>query len=285
MGFLKIKRLEVFEALMTGPFGSLLGFSKGKVELETADGKKFTINNSLQKFGLMVVGIPHTDMRTRWRMIHKYLPIDGEIFDAGCGIGMNSLEIIDDYFSHNEYPMKYAFVTGADISKEKIATANKLYESLPITNCKFEHGDITKLKYKDSSFDNIVCSDVLEHVKDDQSAINEIARVLRKSGKAVFTFPHVNKHNTETMKEFGHVRPGYTIESFRAKAKKAGLTLTKKEAYTYSFGKASWAINSWSFKCGPLAAALFYPIYLLTFLDKLFPIGSPNGLCIVAEKI
>ncbi len=49
--------------------------------------------------------------------------------------------------------------------------------------------DITSIQYPDESFDVIYCSHVLEHVPDDQRAMREFHRVLKKSGWAVLLVP------------------------------------------------------------------------------------------------
>jgi hypothetical protein len=52
-----------------------------------------------------------------------------------------------------------------------------------------ERMDITRIQYPDESFDVIYCSHVLEHVADDQRAMREFRRVLRKCGWAVLLVP------------------------------------------------------------------------------------------------
>lgn len=49
--------------------------------------------------------------------------------------------------------------------------------------------DITKLSFKDSSYDIIFCIHVLEHVKDDKRAMTELFRVLKKGGFAIIDVP------------------------------------------------------------------------------------------------
>ena len=49
--------------------------------------------------------------------------------------------------------------------------------------------DITDIPYPDETFDVIYCSHVLEHVLDDQTAMREFHRVLKKSGWAVLQVP------------------------------------------------------------------------------------------------
>lgn len=50
--------------------------------------------------------------------------------------------------------------------------------------------DITNMHiYQDENFDIIICSHVLEHVEDDQKAVSELHRVLKKDGFAMLMVP------------------------------------------------------------------------------------------------
>lgn len=51
------------------------------------------------------------------------------------------------------------------------------------------HQDLQKLTYADASFDVVITSDILEHVRRPQQALAEIARVLRPGGVHVCTVP------------------------------------------------------------------------------------------------
>lgn len=49
--------------------------------------------------------------------------------------------------------------------------------------------DILKLPYEDQSFDFVMCSHVLEHIKDDRTAITELNRVLKSGGLGIIQVP------------------------------------------------------------------------------------------------
>jgi SAM-dependent methyltransferase len=49
--------------------------------------------------------------------------------------------------------------------------------------------DITRMTFANSSFDFIYCSNVLEHVLDDRSAMSELFRVLAPGGRLVIQVP------------------------------------------------------------------------------------------------
>lgn len=52
--------------------------------------------------------------------------------------------------------------------------------------------DIHKIPFRDNSFDAVLCNHVLEHVKDDILAMNEIRRVLKPGGFAILQVPFFN---------------------------------------------------------------------------------------------
>jgi len=50
--------------------------------------------------------------------------------------------------------------------------------------------DGISLPFKSGVFSHAISSEVLEHLADDRQAINELARVLKPSGRFILTFPH-----------------------------------------------------------------------------------------------
>lgn len=88
----------------------------------------------------------------------------------------------------------------------------------------FVLADARNLPFKRSSFDQIFCLDVLEHIKDDYTVAKEISRVLKINGALVITTPSkhwkypyynfmkfISPNEKQLMKSFGHVRRGYDV--------------------------------------------------------------------------
>ena len=103
------------------------------------------------------------------------------ILDMGCGEGFYSM-VLD-----NLYDCK---ITAVDFDPEILALAHKWLDGR--SNVTLEQGDITKLRFPDSSFDKIVCTEVLEHIDDDKTAIKELYRVLKPGGVIAITVPNKN---------------------------------------------------------------------------------------------
>lgn len=52
------------------------------------------------------------------------------------------------------------------------------------------HSDITNLQFESDSFDIVACCHVLEHIPEDNKAIEEIYRILRRNGTAFIQVPY-----------------------------------------------------------------------------------------------
>ena len=51
------------------------------------------------------------------------------------------------------------------------------------------NGDALSLPFPDSTFDRVICSEVMEHIPDDRGAANELTRVLKSGGTIAVTVP------------------------------------------------------------------------------------------------
>lgn len=110
-------------------------------------------------------------------LLKRYLPKYKKlkILDAGCGPG-----------AALKYLSKFGDTIGIDISDKALIYARKRGKVLK--------GDITKLPFKDSSFDLVFCFGVLYHswVKDESKATEEFYRVLKKGGILLLEEPAYN---------------------------------------------------------------------------------------------
>ena len=84
--------------------------------------------------------------------------------------------------------------------------------------------DGTKLPFKDDAVDRIVCSEVLEHVEQDDVALAEIGRVLDDHGIAYVTVPCRQFYFASDDRFVAHFRR-YEVEDMRGKMDSGGLNL------------------------------------------------------------
>lgn len=250
-------------------FGDILSRTRENITLTAADGKKAIIDSNLKRLALKIFGIPHVEMRNRARLIMKNIKIkEGmSLLDAGTGPGLYAITLA--------YQNKISAL-GVDLDEKKLSDARRISAALGMKNISFQKANLIKLNIN-KKFDRIICSDVLEHIENDQAAINNISKILKPNGFILFTFPADTPDSRRDMPLFEHVRPGYTYEMFKEKLDKAGLKIDKFKGYTYFFGRLAWKINHPMQKIPALAAILFYPLYLLSFLD-IIKIGKPDGL-------
>jgi SAM-dependent methyltransferase len=95
--------------------------------------------------------------------------------EVGCGNGTLCKHMA------REYRMD---VTGADVAPDQIERAQKDAEYMP--NLRFMVLDATELPFDDASFNIVLSSGVMHHIREWPDAIEEIARVLRPGGYFVY---------------------------------------------------------------------------------------------------
>ena len=73
--------------------------------------------------------------------------------------------------------------------------------------------DICDLPIKNDSYDFILCNHVLEHIIDDNKAMKELYRILRKNGKGIFQVP-LNMELKKTYEDFSITDPKERNKAF-----------------------------------------------------------------------
>lgn len=99
------------------------------------------------------------------------------ILDVGCGSGEDL-----------SYLSKVCRFTGCgsdlSLSQLKMASSND-----PLSRFKFVQADVQNLPFKNSSFDMVICSEVIEHLPEAKTCLKEIQGVLRDDGLLFLTTP------------------------------------------------------------------------------------------------
>jgi len=101
-----------------------------------------------------------------------------KVLDYGCGTGWLTIELLS----------KGAVVSSIDISPKSIEETIKKVNDFNFQNHSAHIMDCEDLKFPDESFDVICGNGILHHLNLDY-ALNEINRVLKKGGHAVFYEP------------------------------------------------------------------------------------------------
>jgi ubiquinone/menaquinone biosynthesis C-methylase UbiE len=98
-----------------------------------------------------------------------------EVLEIGCGVGHTA------HFLRGEFDFS---LHGVDIDAEQIAKATQAYGGDP--KLRFHVADATALWFSDASFDTVVAQNTLHHISRWESALEEVARVLRPGGLLVW---------------------------------------------------------------------------------------------------
>lgn len=125
------------------------------------------------------IGLNNLENRINWveKTLRK-IPVNSTILDAGAGECQYK-----KYCSHLNY-------TSQDFA-EYDGKGNEIgIQTQSWDNSKIDIiSDIVSIPVEDSSYDAVLCTEVLEHVIDPVSALNELDRILKKGGYLIITAP------------------------------------------------------------------------------------------------
>jgi 2-polyprenyl-3-methyl-5-hydroxy-6-metoxy-1,4-benzoquinol methylase len=164
--------------------------------------------------------------------------------------------------------------------------------------CRFNTLDLRQLgKHAKQlgTFDQIICFEVIEHIKDDKAVVKALAHMLKPGGKLLLTTPNKNYRHLlgdkiSATEDGSHVRWGYTHEELRKLAKNAGLVVSE-EAFISGIVSQKLTNDMRRIRnitgSPALAWLIIFPFRLLQILDK--PLTSlfhypPLSIAIVAKK-
>ena len=140
----------------------------------------------------------------------------------------------------------------------------------------------------DESFDTILVTDVLEHIREPQLLVREIARLLRNNGKAIIGVPFFYWLHEEP---FDYHR--YTGYGLKHLFEQAGLQIVSQEAYGGApevlmdvFGKTLGFLPGFSALVRPYCwlCLLVERSQLFRKVSKVTAHTLPLGYCAVAQK-
>lgn len=239
--------------------------------------ERYHLNRRLQK---RLISDWNFTYRNLIDILGKYLSEKRKILDIGCGTGTVSFYIAAKGIS----------VTGIDISANAITIAKVNSKFLGVSSktkyfIKFFPQD--KIRGK---FDLIICSEVLEHLKEDKFAVKEMYSLLKENGILILSTPSSNGPLyklgfTKTHDRLaGHLRR-YTIQSL--------IETVSSEGFIYLYSKKTEGLLRNLFFVFPIFGQVIriankfkFVSDLITFLDDitLYLFGESQIYLVVRKR-
>jgi len=204
----------------------------------------------------------------------------GSVLDIGSGLGDIARQFTGQLVVN---------VVLSDFDDKMVDALNATV--LPFKNYRVMPLDITdpqilKQPATARQFDTVTCVNVLEHIKDDASALRHMKHLLKDNGRIVILVPALPSIYGTLDSLVGHHRR-YTKKSLSAVFARAGLTV--KDAYHLNF----WGIFTW-FLAGKVFQKKQFDAVTCRRLDRIVPVlkmfetfGPPpvgQSLIMVGEK-
>lgn len=213
------------------------------------------------------------------KIIKQFLRKEMKVLDIGCGVGT-----IDFYLAK-----KCRLITGVDYSCKAIKMAELNAQKLGILeNLKFYQRKFPEQGIW-GKYDMVLCLEVLEHIKDDQLAVEKIKKLLCKNGVALFSVPSLNSplyklglakwHD----KKAGHKRR-YTAKTLIILVKSSGLKIVKVEEKESVLRNILFSFPIFNIV---VKIANRFPIIsdVFTFIENIFSVFGEGQIILVAKRI
>jgi cyclopropane fatty-acyl-phospholipid synthase-like methyltransferase len=182
----------------------------------------------LRVFGwrfLLITGDPC--VLDRWLWLRGQLRGGGaRTFDAGSGNGAFSLFAAS---IGNQ-------VVAASFQSTEQESGRRRADAVSATAVDFRLIDLRELATRHGelgTFDQIICLETIEHLRDDEGLVKQLAAMLRPEGRLVLSTPfdehrplYTEDPNPSPVEDGSHVRYGYSPERLRQIVEGAGLEVT-----------------------------------------------------------
>lgn len=168
--------------------------------------------------------------RLRYRTLPRFFRTASDheprdVLDAGCGNGMLS------YASYR----KGNRVLGLSIKDSEVARCRTLFNGclrIPTDRLTFEVRNLYTLGDLNMQFDEIICSEVLEHLSRDRDVCFSFWNILKPGGTLHLCCPNADHPDNlngplDLNETGGHVRPGYTLATYKALLEPIGFRIVQ----------------------------------------------------------
>ncbi|MBX3437497.1 MAG: methyltransferase domain-containing protein, partial [Planctomycetaceae bacterium] len=169
----------------------------------------------------------HARLRNQIMPAHLGRPMNGEerlVLDAGCGNGMLSYQA---YLKGNR-------VVGVSIKDEIVRNRRlfNLFHGIAEDRLSFRDVNLYDIESLGLKFDEIICCEVLEHIRGDEQVCRSFFNILKPGGVLHLCCPNAShpfhaQYPLDADESGGHVRPGYTAASYQGLLEPLGFELSE----------------------------------------------------------
>ncbi|PKN78234.1 MAG: hypothetical protein CVU48_08855 [Candidatus Cloacimonetes bacterium HGW-Cloacimonetes-1] len=221
------------------------------------------------------------------KYINKYLPPDQDtrFYDAGAG-----------FCQYSDYVMKrfpQSRVFAVDLKTDYLSAYHYALDSKLKQRFSFKAADLQDFR-PTYSYDMVVAIDIMEHIEDDISTLQNFMYCLKPGGRLIISTPSDTDEAAKFTAE--HVRPGYNKSELEAKLQNCGFEI-EDSIYSYGFwGKLAWqmmikkpltwiGVSKYNLAFLPFYYLLILPLSLLFMnLDLRGTNKTGTGIIVVAKK-
>lgn len=208
------------------------------------------------------LALPGTDIftRRRTRIERNWRQGSRKVLDAGFGNG---------WFSYRAY-LSGASVTAIAIQPALIVKARALYNdflSIPEDRLHFLQMNLYDIDSIRDRFDEIICYETLEHIRNDRRVCQMFHSLLKPNGILHLCCPNADhprwqRETLDQLEQGGHVRAGYTEQSYRQLLEPLGYEIDRIEGIggpllVFLQETVQTTVRGWIGEAGAAAIAIF----------------------------
>lgn len=181
------------------------------------------------------------------------------VMNAGAGEGLYSYLLLSLPGTQQVLELDYSY--------------DQCFRSIASSQQRFLAASLAAVPLKDHTVDLILCSEVLEHIVEDERALAELTRVLTPRGWLLISVP-----TPPAIFDPAHVREGYSLTELVCRLENNGLEVVEVRHCMY----AAFQFFLARFRKGYVPRVL---VHALSRFDRHFPIGKPMDLIVLARRV
>jgi 2-polyprenyl-3-methyl-5-hydroxy-6-metoxy-1,4-benzoquinol methylase len=223
-----------------------------------------------------LMAIAKANAFNKWMFETIYPYCHGNILEIGSGVGN-----ISKFFVH-----KNNSITLSDTDELYVKKLKELFPATNVLLLDLEYPGFSE-KYKELSgiYDTVFLLNVLEHIKNDETAIQNCWHLLNGNGTMIILTPSYPTLYSKIDKELHHFRR-YTLRSLKNKVSDNGFIIKKSFRFN-ALGIAGWLYAKlFMLKKIPSREMKIYNrlVWLAKFIDKIVFKKTGLSVIIIAQK-